>query len=146
MGSSFLNKIFDGFRNTWVERTPEEVVRQAFLHKITQELGYPKELVVVEKELSELPHLKTRNVPIRRVDILCYGRSPEGTLFPLLLVECKKEMTKGDEQQLLGYNAFVQAPFFALVAQKNIFFASAKTNKLFSSFPSYQELVKLYDA
>jgi len=111
MGSSSLH---DPIRKSWVEATPEEQVRQHLIQQLIK-LGYPPALMVVEKALSELPHLKGRSdVPLRRIDVLCYAK--RDSLHPLLLVECKAEpLSKKAERQLIGYNAFVGAPYIALV-------------------------------
>ena len=73
-------------------RHAEEQVRQHWLRWMVQRLHYPKELLVVEKEIKELPHLQGKSVPDRRVDILCYGKDvhPEHLLCPLLMIECKE--------------------------------------------------------
>lgn len=86
-----------------------------------EQLGYPRELIVVEKELSLLPHLRSHGqLPTRRADIICFGKDihPDYSLFPLLLIECKAgEMGFDAEQQALGYNHYVQAPYVALANQ-----------------------------
>lgn len=97
---------------------PEEAVRQALLKAMVEQLGYPRQLLAVEKELSQLPHLQNQSgLPKRRADILCFGKDihPQYSLFPLLLIECKAGKIGFDaEQQALGYNHFVQAPYVAL--------------------------------
>lgn len=103
---------------------PEEAVRQKLLHLMTTQLGYPKELLVVEKQLSELPHLKSQTaLPKRRADIICFGReiNPEYSLAPLLLIECKEgDWSKEAEAQALGYNHYVRAHFVALAGKKRV--------------------------
>lgn len=85
MGSSSLNrKIFDEIRQSYVRATPEELVRQQWIKRMIQQLGYPRELIVVEKGLGELPFTILSEGLDRRLDILCYGKgtSPSHTLFP----------------------------------------------------------------
>src|SRR5690242_14822270 len=91
--SGLSKQHFDEVRRAWVAATPEEGVRQRVLKKMIHALGFPKELIAVEKELKELPHLAGRSVPERRIDVLCYGKEihPEHSLYPLLLIECKRE-------------------------------------------------------
>ncbi|NGX27599.1 MAG: hypothetical protein K940chlam6_01537, partial [Chlamydiae bacterium] len=61
MGTMVLSKqkdsLYDPFRKLWVAALPEEVVRQKLLHVMITQLGFPKNFLVVEKQLSELPHL-----------------------------------------------------------------------------------------
>lgn len=98
---------------------PEERVRQALITMMIEQLGYPPELLVIEKELSQLPHLTfCEGVPQRRVDLLAYHKV-ENNLEPLLLVECKA--IKADRkalEQVMGYNHFVGAPFVAVVSRE----------------------------
>jgi len=97
---------------------PEERVRQALVQLMVEELGYPRSLLVIERELAQLPHLQqTEGLPQRRIDLLAYGRV-EGDLKPLLLVECKADrVAPAALDQLLGYNHFVGAPFVAAVGR-----------------------------
>lgn len=92
------------------------------------ELGYSKELMAVEKELSELSHLDPAlrlKVPKRRIDLLCFAK--EGSLLiPLLLVECKAvPLTERMKRQVMGYNYYVKARHVALVSHKSAWFGTA---------------------
>ena len=59
-------------------------------------------------------------MPSRRIDILCFEPKE---LTPLLLIECKSvPIRESMLPQVMGYNAFIQAPFIALVNQKSIVF------------------------
>lgn len=112
--SNQRDSVFDPYREIWVAATPEEIVRQKLLHVMTQNLGYPKHLIAVEKQLSEIPHLTNGTPPNRRADILCFQET-EGELKPLLLIECKEmRPNKEAKRQVLGYNHFVGAPFVAV--------------------------------
>ncbi|GAB5411984.1 MAG: hypothetical protein ChlgKO_10980 [Chlamydiales bacterium] len=94
-------------------------MRQALIKTLVEQLGYPPELLVVEKELCLLPHLHFQEgVPQRRVDLLAYHKV-ENELVPLLLIECKA--IKADRkalEQVMGYNHFVGAPFVAVVSKE----------------------------
>lgn len=147
MVSSSQNRklIFDEIRKSWVKATPEEEVRQQWIQRMTQQLGYPKELLVIEKALGELPHLHSTQVPNRRLDILCYGK--ESSLFPLLLMECKEApLTEDALNQVIGYNHFVKAAFVATANLTQVqvgFFDQAKNQYIFCHFlPSYKELIQ----
>ena len=149
MGSSCQNRaqVFDPLRKIWEAATPEEIVRQKILLRMMEDLGYPRELLAVEKELSELPHIKQKNLPQRRIDILCFGKNihPDHSLYPLLLIECKKEkISQAAKEQLLGYNAFVQAYFVALVSKEEIMFGfrSGKEYQFLAFLPPYEQLVR----
>lgn len=111
-------------------------------------LGFPKELIVVEKELKELPHLSANDLPQRRIDILCYGKEihPEYPLYPLLLIECKKDaLDEKAAQQLIGYNAHVRAYFIALASpeEEKFGYLDKKTKQYIFNrgFPSYKDLI-----
>src|SRR5690242_1968972 len=122
MGLSSQNRklVFDEIRSLWVKATPEELVRQRWIRRMVDELGFPKELIVVEKGIQELPHLAFRKAPERRLDILCYGKG-EDSLFPLLLIECKEgKLSESAINQVLGYNHFVEAPFVAVVSDNEV--------------------------
>lgn len=141
--------VFDEIRQSWVAATAEEIVRQTLLHRMVHHLGYPKELIVVEKELQQLPHLaKVSNAfPDRRVDVVCFAKDSH-VLYPLLLIECKD--TRLDQRslsQLLEYNYYVKACFIAEVSSKEIRFGYGKKDKkssvLASFLPSYLQLLTL---
>jgi Type I restriction enzyme R protein N terminus (HSDR_N) len=117
--------IFDPIRKKWVERTPEEVIRQLLLRQMVEKLGYPRSLIAIEKELAQLPHLKlisSKQIPKRRADIIVFARGKEqGSLLPLMLVECKATpLTPKFAQQVIGYNAFVGAPFVTLANKRQV--------------------------
>ncbi len=81
------------------------------------ELGYPKGLIAVEKDISSLASPRLN----RRIDILCLRPGADG-LKPLLLIECKAgKLTPEAEKQALGYNdAIGGAPFVALAGLDEI--------------------------
>lgn len=104
-------------RKAYVKSTPEEAVRQSLLVQMINDLGYPASLLVVEKKLSELPHLVFTKTPNRRIDILCYERQGR----PLVLIECKNRgFSLKEKQQLFGYNYYVGAHFVALVSSSKV--------------------------
>lgn len=96
------------------------------------ELGFPKGLISVEKKLTTS----------RRYDLLCHANMG-GDIRPLLLVECKAvPLTKETEEQALGYNDLVKAPFICLVNETEIRTFWRENGKLVSIpfLPSYEEL------
>lgn len=93
--------IFDSFRKKWVILTPEEWVRQHFLHLLVSR-NYPESLIAVEKEfkMGELS---------KRFDILVYDRRHK----PWMMVECKAPEIALDQpvlDQLLRYYSSITVP------------------------------------
>lgn len=116
-----MKQVYDSIRRRWVAATPEELVRQSWLERMVQELEFPKELLVIEKELKTLPHLQQHPHPLpsRRIDILSFASSTDS--FPLLLIECKDErLSQEAMEQALAYNTFVKATYIAIVNQDQI--------------------------
>lgn len=114
-------QVYDNLRSQWVVATPEEIVRQKWLEVMVEHLSFPKELIVVEKKLSLLPHLSSNSeLPERRVDILAYTKV-EGQLKPLLLIECKCiPLSEKALLQVKGYNDYVQASYVATANENEI--------------------------
>lgn len=134
-----------------VVATPEELVRQGVIRHMIQQLGYPASLIVVEKELSALPHLalSPTKLPLRRADILCFAKGihPEHALYPLLLIECKATpITSRVWSQVIGYNHFIGAYFISVANGAHIrtgWVDSATGDYQHVNFlPSYTELLK----
>jgi hypothetical protein len=155
MESSSPNKeeLFDPIRKKWVLATPEEKVRQMLLQQMILELSYPRELLTIEKSLSEMPHLKgggSSSAPLRRTDVLCFAKGihPEHSLYPLLLIECKEcaSLTEEAKQQVIGYNYFIKACFVAVAYPKGIqwgyYDSKVQNYSFFSSLPSYHRLMQ----
>lgn len=139
-------RLFDPYRRQWVKRTPEEAIRQALLKKMTIELDYPIELIAIEKDLRQLPHLFFQKVPNRRADIICFGKDVQGSLFPLLMVECKAVPINAKVlRQVIGYNTFVQALFLAVANGQEIhtgfFDPDLKQYSFQKCLPSYPDLL-----
>jgi hypothetical protein len=104
--SDGISFIFDPIRKKFVQLTPEEWVRQHFLHYLTLHLHYPKSLISMEKGLKY-------NSLQKRTDLCVY--SQEG--LPLVLIECKSaEVTISAEtvKQASVYNQTIKAPYIML--------------------------------
>lgn len=138
--SNLKGSLFDPLRQMWVVATPEEIVRQKLLHVMIHQLGYPKQLLAVEKQLSEIPHLKGKEgLPSRRADILCFGKNGEG-FFPLLLIECKEKTPQiSAKKQAMGYNHFVDAAYVALAGPDSAELIYPQTLPF---LPTYQQLLE----
>jgi hypothetical protein len=148
-----LNKIYDPIRNEWVKRTSEETIRQRLLQKMIGELGFPRSLIAVEKELQRLPHVSLSlhsKIPKRRADIIVFFKdlALKDSLVPLLLIECKAAaLTPQFAQQVISYNYFVNAPFISLVNEKHTLMGKYEASSAIFSFtpglPSYSALLTL---
>ncbi|MFH6984327.1 type I restriction enzyme HsdR N-terminal domain-containing protein [Marinoscillum luteum] len=98
--------IFDIVRKKYLVLTPEEWVRQHFIHLMVNHLAYPKSLIKVETGLAYFKSAK-------RSDIMLCDR--EGSNF--LLVECKAADVKIDRKalnQVSVYNKELKARYVAL--------------------------------
>ncbi|MBC5994354.1 type I restriction enzyme HsdR N-terminal domain-containing protein [Pontibacter cellulosilyticus] len=103
-GANYL--IFDALRRKNVVLTPEEWVRQHFVHYLTGALGYPKSLISIERGTSY-------NTLQKRTDLCVY--SNEGK--PHLLVECKAAyvpITQDVVKQVSVYNQTLQAKYVVI--------------------------------
>lgn len=99
-------EIFDPVRRRFVKETSEELVRQAYLFYLVEQLHYPKIAISVEKRV-------VYNSMVRRYDIVVY--KPDATA--LVLVECKAEHVRisGDTlYQAAMYNHELQAEYVVL--------------------------------
>jgi len=98
--------LFDPLRKKWLLLTPEEWVRQNFIHYLISVMNYPASLIALEKEIS-LGELK------KRFDVLVYNKDHQ----PWMIVECKGPGIKLSEetlQQALRYNISVPAEFIII--------------------------------
>ncbi len=96
-------EIFDDFRRKFVKLTPEEWVRQHFLHFLSEAKGYPASLISVEKQLIILGRSK-------RFDAVVFQN--DGT--PLVLIEFKAPSVKLNQNvldQVASYNFVLHANF-----------------------------------
>jgi len=140
-----MREIYDPVRKRWVRATPEEIVRQTLLRQMIDRLGYPKELIAVEKDLKEMPHLKNSSPPKRRIDLVCFakGLSKEHPLYPLILIECKDTpLDRKAIEQVIGYHYFVDSPFIAVANAEEVW-VGCKAKYIFQrTLPSYADLLK----
>jgi hypothetical protein len=95
--------IFDIIRKKYVVLTPEEWVRQHFIHYLINEKNYPNSLIAVEKKL-------TINNLVKRTDILVFNTNGQ----PEIIVECKAPnitITQETFDQIARYNLKLNAHF-----------------------------------
>ena len=110
-GKNGKTEIFDEIRKKFVRLTPEEWVRQHFLHFMIFQLGFPASLIVVEAEL-------TYNKMKKRFDILAYRADGK----PCFVVECKSpdiEITQAVFDQVAMYNMTLTVDYLAVTNGKS---------------------------
>lgn len=99
-------KVWDIVRKKWVIVTPEEMVRQAWLHYLTKQLHYPIGLISVEKQI-QYGSLK------KRYDIVVFDPQHQAWM----LVECKAPEVNIDHktlQQLVLYHSQIPCSYWLL--------------------------------
>jgi predicted type IV restriction endonuclease len=99
-------EVFDIIRKKFIRLTPEEWVRQHFVHYLINSLNYPRSLIRIESghRYNEL---------MKRSDIIVYDRS--GKAF--MLAECKSATEKIDNSalyQVATYNHSIRAQYIAI--------------------------------
>jgi hypothetical protein len=95
--------IFDIIRKKYVVLTPEEWVRQHFIHYLIEEKKYPISLIAVEKKV-------TVNKLTKRTDILVFNTQGH----PHIIVECKApsiNITQNTFDQIARYNLKLDATY-----------------------------------
>ena len=98
--------IFDLLRKRYVVLTPEEWVRQHFIHYLINHLKYPKALIKVEGGL-------VFNTLQKRSDIVVFNR--EGN--PWMMIECKApelKLSKRTIRQASIYNHSLKAKYIVI--------------------------------
>ena len=98
--------IFDIIRKKYVVLTPEEWVRQHFIHYLITDKKYPKSILAIEKQLKY-------NGLIKRTDILVFDKLGQ----PDIIVECKSPNIKISQDafdQIARYNLNLNANFLVV--------------------------------
>jgi type I site-specific restriction endonuclease len=98
--------IFDVLRKKNILLTPEEWVRQHWIHFLVTSQGFPKGLVTSERGL-------TYNGLQKRTDLLVFDRNG----LPYFLIECKSPEIQINQKvlsQAIAYNQTLKCPFIAL--------------------------------
>ncbi|MCQ2252416.1 MAG: type I restriction enzyme HsdR N-terminal domain-containing protein [Bacteroidales bacterium] len=116
--------------------TPEEWVRQNFVHYLIEHLGYPQSLMMTENGLKLFNTQK-------RSDIVVYNRNGE----PLAVVECKAtdvKITQETFNQVARYNINFKAPIIIVTNGLNHYSARYHINEnryeFLREIPRYQEI------
>jgi hypothetical protein len=106
-------EIFDPLRKKFVALTPEEWVRQHWLHYLIEEARYPRSLIVPEMTIA-------LNQLSRRCDLVVHNR--EG--MPFLIVECKAPEVKISQKvfdQVARYNLTLRVKYLVVSNGKEHF-------------------------
>ncbi|HPR58345.1 MAG TPA: type I restriction enzyme HsdR N-terminal domain-containing protein [Bacteroidales bacterium] len=131
-------EIFDVIRRKFVALTPEEWVRQHFIHYLNTEKNVPLWMIAVEKTLIY-------NRMNKRADILVYS----GNGKPLLMAECKAASVPINQRvfdQVARYNLTMRVPF--LVVTNGLVQICCKINldeasyEFLDDIPDYETLVR----
>lgn len=96
-------KIWDILRQRFVALTPEEWVRQHFIHYLTEELGYPQTLMANEVKLNV-------GQKTLRADSVLYSRN----LTPRMIIEYKAphiKITQKVFDQITIYNMLLHVDY-----------------------------------
>jgi hypothetical protein len=96
-------EVFDIIRKRYIKLTPEEWVRQHFIHFLIENLKVPASLTSVESTIQY-------NGLVKRCDIVVFGTSGS----PVLIVECKApevQITQDVFDQVALYNMTLMVKF-----------------------------------
>lgn len=123
-------QIYCDWRHRFVRLTPEEWVRQQFLHRLTEQYGYPAGLIGVEISLG-----------VRRADAVVYNRDMQ----PRILLEFKADTVPLTQQvldQAAGYNRQLQVPWLILHNGPHTLIARVEDQTITfkDSIPAWSEL------
>jgi len=123
--------VFCAWRKKYVRYTPEEYVRQQFLHLLVEQYHYPESLIAVEVQLATG----------RRADAVVYTQS----LQPLVLIEFKAEhvaLTPRVLDQIAVYNRQFEVPYLILSNGPQTVVARVENNTItfLDTIPLYSEM------
>lgn len=127
--------IFDKIRKKYVVLTPEEWVRQHFIHYLIDEKKYPISLIAVEKQLV-VNSLK------KRFDILVFNSGGKADI----IIECKAPNVKIDQKtfdQIARYNMSLNANYLIVTNGLEHYYCNIDTNEnkyhFMKSIPNYAQ-------
>jgi len=127
--------ILDIIRKKYVVLTPEEWVRQNFLHFLIDHKKYPVSLIAVEKQL------KINNLS-KRTDILIFDKNAQ----PDIIVECKAPSVRISQDtfdQIARYNLNLKAKYLIITNGLQHYFAKIdqkeKKYEFLKDIPEYSK-------
>lgn len=98
--------VFDSLRKKQLVLTPEEWVRQHWIHFLVNQLNFPKGLLALERGLLY-------NKLLKRTDIVVWDKNGN----PYLLIECKApkvRLTQKTIEQACMYHKELKTPFLLI--------------------------------
>lgn len=129
-------EIFDVVRKKFIVLTPEEWVRQHFIHYLINQKGFPPSLIQLEKSLNY-------NQLEKRSDIVIYDKAAN----PIVLVECKSpqiSIIQDTFDQIARYNFSLKVKYLIVTNGINHFCCKMDYETISYSFipqiPLYKEL------
>ena len=129
--------IFDIIRKKNVVLTPEEWVRQHFIHYLIDEKKYPISLMAIEKQLKI-------NQLVKRTDILIFNNLG----LPSIIVECKApsvSISQDTFDQIARYNLKLKADFLIVTNGLEHFYCNMDHEKMqynfLNSIPAYSKIL-----
>ena len=129
--------IFDPIRKKYLINSPEEWIRQNFIHYLHTKKGYPLSLISTEK-------LTIVNKQNHRTDIVCYNKKGR----PILVIECKSEkinLNNNVFNQVQNYNLILKANYVIITNGKKTlcFYIEKKQVKIMKKIPEFHEIKNL---
>ncbi|WP_374364663.1 type I restriction enzyme HsdR N-terminal domain-containing protein [Cloacibacterium sp.] len=112
--------IYDIVRKSWLVLTPEEWVRQHFVHYFTKVKKYATSALILEKKLD-------LNGTTKRIDLLITEKT-----MPKILVELKAphiKLTQETFEQIARYNSVIEAKEIILSNGNQHIFAKFENEK-----------------
>ena len=127
-------EIFDPVRHRYVACTPEEEVRQTYLHYLIHVLNVPPIAISVEKKIKY-------NQLNRRYDIVVFSKEQ-----CLLIVECKSPdivLSEDTLFQVATYNHVMQAKYIVLFNGKEELICKKENDTYIpcERLPMYEEVI-----
>lgn len=129
--------IFDKFRKKFLRFTPEEWVRQNFLHYLIYNLKYPESLISIEAKVEVNGHQK-------RYDAVGYNKNGH----PFLLVECKApdvNLSQRTFDQAAGYNFALNVKYIIVTNGRDHYCCTVNNSEqryvFLEEFPDFSLLV-----
>lgn len=129
--------IFDLVRHKYVALTPEEWVRQHFVHYLIAEKGFPKDLLANEVAVK-------LNGTSKRCDTVAYNRFLE----PLMIVEYKAptiDITRAVFDQIACYNMVLRVRYLIVSNGLRHFCCkidyATQTYSFLEEIPTYESLI-----
>ncbi len=129
-------QVFDVIRKKFVALTPEEWVRQHFIHFLMDQKHYPSGLIAVEMQVA-VNGLK------QRADVVVYNRKGK----PVVVVECKAPsvaVSKSVFDQAARYNMQLQVDYLIVTNGLQHYCAhlngTGNAYQMLPDFPDFSEI------